>query len=178
MSDQSKVILGNCFQSYSSIWANFLSRNEETNILYYPSAGQDFRPFVFSKKQCLMHCEIEDLGHYIEPTLLIFSDYFPYNDSTLFDTKVLFSDANTFITIEEYCELIPLKGEYNYFFNTEYIECNSSSATGKAIYFNVKIWSHVTKEYYCKDAIYFFYENTNLIDQLFLRHKLQVSHIV
>ena len=178
--NEQKRILGNCFRSNSPIWNDYLSQKEETNILYYPSAGEDLRPMLFSKIECLNYSGLQLTEEkYVEPNLFIFSDYFPFQESRFFDSTTLYSDVNTMIKIEGYCELFPNPQYYNYQFNRSYVDFEKSHATGRAIFFKVKIHSHINGGItYYKQGIYFFYENVNLIDQLFMRHQLPVSHIV
>ncbi|EJF11932.1 hypothetical protein [Pontibacter sp. BAB1700] len=173
-----REILKNCFRSASNLWNNFLDKNEDLNVLYYPSAGEDLRPFVFTRKKSLDYIGINTTGSYVEPDLFIFSDYFPFSESRFFDSKTLHWDMYTSIMIDDYCELQPNAEFFNYAFNQSYVAFSPSQATGKAIFFRARVTSHISKEPQYKYAIYFFYENINLIDQLFIRNKLQISHIV
>jgi hypothetical protein len=117
------------------------------------------------------------LDEYVEPDLFIFSDYFPYRDSTFFDTGILFADKHTSIYVEEFCEIFPSVG-YHYFFDENHVAFKPSRATGRAIFFKAKVTSNNVENSYYKYAIYFFYENVNLIEQLFLINKLPFSHFV
>ncbi len=178
--NEQKRILGNCFRSNSPIWNDYLSQKGETNISYYPSAGEDLRPMLFSKTESLNYSGIDLTDEdYFEPDLFIFSDYFPWSTSRFFDSTTLYSDKKTSLTIEGYCELNPNPQFYTYQFNRLNVDCEPSNATGHAIFFKVKIQSHINGGIsYYKHGIYFFYENVNLIEQLFIRHQLAVSHIV
>lgn len=170
-------ILKFSFYSPSDLWNNFSTPDGSLNTLYYPSAGEDLRPFVFSKKENLQFIGLENNTNYIEPDLFIFSDYFPYPHSRFFDNKTLFFDINTQIYIEDYCEIIPTDN-YQYRFNKKYVHFEPSLATGKAIFFRARISSHKIERSYVKHGIYFFYENVNLIEQLFIKNKMPFSHLV
>ncbi len=173
-----KQILKKCFHSTSNIWESFLEEEGALNILFYPSAGEDLRPFVFSKKENLEYIGLNDShDSYIEPNLLIFSDYFSFENSRFFDSRVLHVDNYTSVCIESYCELIPAD-PYKYTFNEKYVHFKPSHATGKAIFFKAIIDSNRAGGSFCKYAIYFFYENVGLIEQLFLKNKLSFSHFV
>lgn len=173
-----KEILSSCFKSSSQLWNSFLAEEGEINTLYYPSAGEDMRPFVFSKKENLEFMGLNtDEEIYVEPDLFIFSDYFPFSNSRFFDSRYLHWDNYTCLYIENYCELTPTIN-YNYVFNDSYVDFKPSQATGKAIFFKVKVDSHRVSNSYFKYGIYFFYENVNLIEQLFLKNKLPFSHLV
>ena len=174
-----RAILDTCFSSSSSLWKEFLQDEEDLNILYYPSAGTDLRPFVFSKKECLEYIGTKvNTSNYRDPNFFVFSDYFHNSDSTFFDSKRLHNDAYTTIFIENFCEIRPKSPAFNYNFNREYVAFDAQPTTGKAIFFKVRIESHVLKESFYRYGVYFFYENVNLVDQLFLKHSLPVSHLV
>ena len=173
-----REILKSCFYSSSNLWESFTNEVGELNTLYYPSAGEDMRPFVFSKKENLIFMGLDlTKNNYIEPNFFIFSDYFPFPNSRFFDSNYLYWDNYTKIYIEDYCELFPTNN-YKYSFNKKNVHFEPSQATGKAIFFRTKITSHKVKESYCKYGIYFFYENVNLIEQLFLKNKMSFSHLV
>lgn len=171
-------ILNSCFHSTSTLWQSFASKIGNLNTLYYPSAGEDMRPFVFSNKENLIFMGLDvSKKQYEEPDFYIFSDYFPFSNARFFDSKCLHRDSYTEVFIQDYCELLPTNN-YIYGFNKEYVHFEPSQATGKAIFFKAKVTSHKVKEPYYKYGIYFFYENVNLIEQLFLKNKLTFSHVV
>ena len=172
-----KKTLKNLFSSSSRLWSSFIEKEKELNTLYYPSAGEDLRPFVFSKEENLDFLGLDNIQSYKEPDLFIFSDYFPFENSQFFDSKKLRCDNYTSIIIDDYCELTPTN-QYDYKFNKKHVSSEPSLATGKAIFFKAKITSHRVKDEYFKYGIYFFYENTNLIEQLFLKNNFPISHIV
>lgn len=174
-----RAILDSCFSSPSSLWKDFLQVEENLNILYYPSAGEDLRPFVFSKKECLDYMKTKvNTSNYRDPNFFVFSDYFPGSRSKLFDSNFLHWDAYTSIYIKDFCELHPKNPAFIYHFNREYVAFDAQPTTGKAIFFKARIESHVLKESFERYGVYFFYENVNLVDQLFLKHALPVSHLV
>ena len=173
-----KEILRKCFHSNSRLWNNFLDDKEELLTLFYPSAGEDLRPFLFSKTECLDFIGLNHHnGQYVEPNFFIFSDYFPYGDSRFFDSRILFVDNYTDIRIDDYCELLTTN-HYQYNFNGNHVAFKPGVATGRAIFFRAKINSHKVKGTFYRYAIYFFYENVGLIEQLFLKNKMTFSHVV
>ncbi|MFA5667943.1 MAG: hypothetical protein WC967_01775 [Balneolaceae bacterium] len=154
-----------------------MEEDEELNSLYYPSAGEDLRPFVFSKKENLEFIGLDIVNNYTEPNLFIFSDYFPFSRSQFFDSQILHRDDYTSVTIEDYCEIKPTN-KYDYNFNKKHVHFEPSLATGKAIFFKARIKSHRVNEEYFKYGIYFFYENVNLIEQLFLKNNFSFTHLI
>jgi len=155
-----------------------VSTDEQINILYYPSAGEGLQPFLYSKSEFLQSLGLDTSANgWFEPDLLIFSDYFPYPESTFFDNPTLFSNEIMSVVIQEYCEIMP-GAEFNYFFNHRHVHFDPIKTTGKAVFFRAKVTWHNQDLTFYKHAIYFFYENVNLIDQLFLKHRMAVTHLV
>lgn len=177
MSDPAEALEA-CFESPSPQWVEFLERFSKTpqRVAYYPSAYQDLRPFLYWKAAGLRHQGIELPVDYEEPNLWVFSDYFPNASSTLFDTKELHRDEHTVIRILDFCEICSVPDKFEYRVNKAYTDLPSSHATGKAVWFRAQVDSDRMGPYET-DAIYFFYENVNLIDQLFMRHMVPVSHL-
>jgi len=175
-----KEILGKCFKSSSALWQDYLAEEDNPRILYYPSSGEDMRPLVFSDPDCLKYAGVKIADDYAEPELFIFSDYYPHEHSRFFDSKLLHCDNNTSVVIDELCEIFPNSENYNYVFNREFVHFEAGAATGRAVFFQGHVRSHKFRGRRSKpiSVLYFFYENVNLIDQLFLRHKLPVSHLV
>ena len=167
-----------CFESASPKWREFLSRFAKTpqRVAYYPSAGRDLRPLLYWKAEGLKDRGIEPPAEYNEPDLWLFSDYFPDAAANFFDTRTLHFDDRTWIRILDFCEIRPVPGEFEFRVNRDYTDLSSSHATGKAVWFRAQVASD-RMESYEVDAIYFFYENVNLISQLFMRHKVPVTHL-
>lgn len=170
--------LETCFESPSQQWAEFLERFSKTpqRIAYHPSAYQDLRPLLYWKSEGLNDRGIESPTDYQEPDLWVFSDYFPDATSSFFDSRTLHVDDRTVISILDFCEIRPVPSEFEFRVNRDYTDLPDSPATGKAVWFRVRVDSDQMESYEV-DAIYFFYENVNLIHQLFMRHKVPVSHL-
>ncbi len=176
--ESERSILKKCFTSHSNLWNSYVSTDEQINILYYPSAGEGLQPFLYSKIEFLQSLGLDTSANgWFEPDLLIFSDYFPYPESTFFDNPTLFSNEIMSVVIQEYCEIMP-GAEFNYFFNHRHVHFDPIKTTGKAVFFRAKVTWHNQDLTFYKHAIYFFYENVNLIDQLFLKHRMAVTHLV
>lgn len=169
-------ILKSCFHSDASLWQQFNPEGGELHTFFYPSAGSDFRPFVFAKRENLKIKGYADAATFLEPNLFIFSDYYPQLTEGLFDSEYLYQDEHTQIAIEDACELFPSE-RYVYHFNTEYVHFADRARPGKAVFFKAKIVSHQVEQPYFRYGIYFFYENVNLIQQLFLKNKMPFSHL-
>ena len=116
----------------------------------------------------------------VSPNLFIFSDYYPYNNGSLFDSEWLHCDDRTSILLESFCELRPNPAHYRYHFERDHVHFDGSIATGRALFFRANLWSHTFKQKTEKTVygLYFFYENTNVIDQLFLRYGVDIPYLV
>ena len=167
-----------CFRSQSPEWRRFLSRFAKTTqqVAYYPSAYRDLRPLLNWKTEGLRHQGIEVPIEYHEPDLWVFSDYFPQTGSAIFDAETLHDDGRTTIRSLDSCEIHPVAGEFERRVNRAYTAFPPSSATGRSMWFRVRVESDRLGTYEA-DGIYFFYENVNLIHQLFLRHAVPVTHL-
>lgn len=75
---KSREILKNCFHSTSNLWSSFIEDEGELNTLYYPSAVEDLRPFVFSKTETLNFMGLDTVNNnYIEPNFFYILGLFP-----------------------------------------------------------------------------------------------------
>jgi hypothetical protein len=74
-----KQILNTCFTSPSSVWTDFINSKGELDTLYYPSAGLELQPFIYSKAEFLRNESRLKFrqDNYQEPNFFVFSDYFP-----------------------------------------------------------------------------------------------------
>ena len=171
--------LSTCFQSVSPEWMAFLARFADTDqeIAYYPSAGLDFHPALYWKKEGMRLVLSEVPEGYSEPDLWIFSDYFHSGQPDLFDRDFLHRDDRTTMRFESICEISADPEHFLYRHNRNYTGHQSSALTGRAFYFRALVESHKLEPYHF-DGIYFYYENVNLLDQFFLRHSVPVSHLV
>ncbi|MEI6389831.1 MAG: hypothetical protein WCT12_01890 [Verrucomicrobiota bacterium] len=149
-----------------------------------------------------MNLDLDAIG-YEEPDLFIFSDYFFHDpEKNFWDfcakglAKLLgqsqtsddppgrpsfrrirlHADARTTICACQFCEIAPDPAYYRYELLQEYLSFKPSKSTGRAFYFRASIESDRLGTYEL-DAIYFAYNNVNLLQQLFLRHEVPLSHL-
>ncbi|MCS6988042.1 MAG: hypothetical protein NZM06_00805 [Chloroherpetonaceae bacterium] len=159
-----------CFSAKKSeIWKKFLDRlaSSKQRVAYYPSAGDDFDAI-----SVLLDSTMPDV--YVKPDIFIFSDYsnmyISHADFEKCETTIRLCNRN--LRIKNCCELEPNPAHYDYFFNAEYTAFGKQESTGKAFYFQADY------ELYPVDCIYFFYENVNLLSQFFVRHNVNISHLI
>lgn len=198
--------LNACFGSASPLWAAFLARFGKTpqRVAWYPSAGVDLRPMLNWKRESfgLMNLDLTPLG-YEEPNLFIFSDYFFHDPEKNFwdfyakglakllgqsqtsddspgrpsSRRIrLHADGRTMIRACQFCEIAPNPAYYRYELLQQYLRFKPSKSTGRAFYFRASVQSDRLGNYEL-DAIYFAYNNVNLLQQFFLRHEVPLSHL-
>ena len=130
---------GNYFKDKQEAVEFYKNSEENLNILYYPSSGDDLRPFIFTLPSSLDYLGLDHKAqNFEEPDLFIFSDYYPYNNSDLFDSRILFQDDKSSLVIEEYCELFPNQKNFQYTFN----RTGKFLITNETILFTVETVQH------------------------------------
>jgi hypothetical protein len=183
-------ILKRCFKSESSLWHNFVNGKGKLNILFYPSTGDDFSPVINTSQEYYNEhnnsmfdrepFEGNDI-EYFEPDLYIFSDFALLADISedYLPNEIKQIASNYNITINEICEIEPTD-KYQYEFNEDYLVFSIGKNAGKAFFFKMEVENRNTnrnERIENKYGIYFIYNNINLIDELFLKHRLPVSHL-
>jgi hypothetical protein len=144
--------------------------NEEPRIAWYPSAGEDFRPLMF------LHPSSTQLikGEPQFPNIFLFTDYFPWKDSTFLDSKIIYQDEETKVTVEELEMLpdltLPLDPEIVHF-------PEGSHATNKVVFLNVKISSNKLGNI-TYPVLYAFAENETFFSEILLPNNALISHIL
>jgi len=175
-------VLKQCFsvtQGDAKLWENYLSQTDEVRCLYYPSACDDFRPFLFTDPECQAYTGYTPPLGYEAPNLFIFSDYLPGRRGENFYSNVLWADKNTRIEVDSLCVLTPNPTYYQYFFERSHTHFDEGLFAGKVVFFSARVHSHTfqTKSFKQVYALYFVCENSNVIEQLFMRYKIDIPFI-
>jgi hypothetical protein len=168
------------FSSQDGLWEQFIEEQSIENVLYYPSAHEDFL--------CIEHTHVDTVHRnglnaglsYDTPDLYIFSDYYPYHKTAFVNEGgVTFGNDKTAV-IEDIAELQINPNEYNFHLNPAYQDFTPNPEYfGRAFYFKMVFQSLGNQaNTYFIHGVYLFAENVNVIDQLFLRHKLPLSHLI
>ena len=168
------------FSSQDGLWEQFIEEHTIRNVLYYPSADEDFL--------CIEHTHLDTVHRnglnaglsYDTPDLYIFSDYYPHHKTAFVDRGGVDLGNQKIVGIEEITELQINPNEYNFHLNPAYQDFTPNSEYfGKAFYFKMVFQSSGNQaNTYFIHGVYLFAENVNVFDQLFLRHKLPVSHLI
>ncbi len=172
--------LAKIFTSKTGLWEQFIEEQPIKNVLYYPSAHEDFL--------CIEHTHIDTVHRnglnaglsYETPDLYIFSDYYPGQETAFVDLGGVDLGNQKIVCIEEITELQINPNEFEFKLNPAYRDFTPNPEYfGRAFYFKMvfqSIGNHANT--YFIHGVYLFAENVNVIDQLFLRHKLPLSHLI
>jgi hypothetical protein len=172
--------LAKLFASKTGLWEQFLEEQPIKNVLYYPSADEDFL--------CIEHTHVDTVHRnglnaglsYDTPELYIFSDYYPHHKTAFVNEGGVTFGNNKTAVIEDIAELQINPNEYNFNLNPAYQDFTPNPEYfGRAFYFKMVFQSLGNQaNTYFIHGVYLFAENVNVIDQLFLRHKLPLSHLI
>lgn len=170
----SRQLLSNLNGSKNGQLKKFLNGfNGEPRIAWYPSAGQDFRALLYldpSFSQLQPATEVEPQP----PDLFLFTDYFPWQSSKFLDTKTIYLDNRTSVTIEHIEELprlnLPLHEELVHF-------VEGSTATDRAVFLKIRIDSDKLGSI-SYPVIYAFAENETFFCKKLVPHEAIISHII
>ncbi|OGB69821.1 MAG: hypothetical protein A2486_04435 [Burkholderiales bacterium RIFOXYC12_FULL_65_23] len=147
--------------------------DHEPRIAWYPSAGEDFRDLMY------LHPGFRELSPAAQPepaapSIFLHSDYFPWKSSRFLDSRWLYRDHRTHISVKAVEELprldLPLDPGIVHF-------PEGSSATGRVLFMQLEVNSDPLG-CFSVPLIYAFVENAALCATRMLPHQARVSHIV
>ncbi len=159
-----KSVLSFANENDEQYWDN-LFRNKEDNILWYLSAGRDFRDLLFFHPSYLKQ--------EIYPQLFVHTDFLDYYKKDI-KGNILYEDKKTKISIENKIN-INFNNEFHYFTDPRIVELKPSSP--KVSLMELKIESDVLGTFY-RPLLYFIIENNNFFEEIILKKHLSISHLV
>ena len=145
----------------------------EPRIAWYPSAGEDFRALLY------LHPNFSNShpasGHEPQaPDLFLFTDYFPWQNSSFLDNTIIYSDDRKSIFIESIEELPRLKLPLH----NEIVDFPlGSSATDRAVFLKIRIESDKLGSI-TYPVLYAFAENETFYCKKIIPNKATISHII
>jgi hypothetical protein len=149
------------------------SLGREPRIAWYPSAGEDFRALLYL---CPGYTSQYPAGGHepSPPDLFLFTDYFPWSQSTFLDTRELHVDGRTRVSVRHFESLprqdLPL--------DLEIIDFpQGSPATGQAVFLELDVESDVLGKM-TWPLIYVFCENEPFCARRILADGGKISHVV
>jgi hypothetical protein len=145
----------------------------DPNIVWYPSAGTDFRPLLLLSPQYadVLGLQSQEIPF---PDIFLFSDYYPWESSSFLDTPLIYKDKHTEVVFTDVEMLspryLPLDPEILLFLDRK------PKAYGQVIFLKVQIKSDLlgTLEY---PVLYVFNENEAFCSKVLLPQKARISHI-
>jgi len=191
----SAAAFSKCFRADNpTLWNEFVERFSATpgHVCYYPSAGSDFRPLVYQQitgmeesgligknRTSLDTSDAPEVPgtEYAAPNLWILSDFCAVDPPNWLASGVQHRDAKVEVKTLAITEIHANARHFNMQVNEAYISLPTSNATGRAFFLRLSVRNAVIGEVEV-DALYFCYENINLIHQFFLRHQVPISHLV
>ena len=170
----SKELLYNLNNNKNGHLKSFLDQfMGEPRIAWYPSAGQDFRALLYLTDNYSKHNPGSKQDP-PSPDLFLFTDYFPWSSSKFLDSKTIYKDDRTIMSVESIEELpklqLPLHSEIIDF-------PEGSKATNRVLFLNVKIESDRLGNM-SFPVLYAFAENETFYCQKLIPNKAIISHIV
>jgi len=169
-----KKLLLNLNGNKTGLFKKFLDEfNGEPRIAWYPSAGTDFRALLYlhptySKANPATGQEPQP------PDLFLFTDYFPWQNSTFLDNRTVYSDSRTTVYIEHIEELPKL----NLKLHERLVDFKEgSTATDRAVFLKVKIDSD-TLGTITYPVLYAFAENVAFYCNKIIPNEAIISHII
>ena len=142
---------------------------ENPSVLWYPSAGNDFRDILEMTKD---RAKIHNID--LLPRLIIHTDY---NAGWIDFNNTPYNDGRTLVEVEQKFEL-ELINDIDYEVSPRYVYFPDAAPSEPTIYLmDIKITSDSLGIVH-RSIIYFLFENINFLDQIILKNNLPISHIV
>lgn len=134
------------------------------NILWYPSAGDDFRDMIEGHRTP------------VEPDLYFHSDYNASPEFYQLKRGRVYSDDKTTIRIRDVQEL-EFVDAVNYHVSPE-IASFPEHANKELKIFLLDMSAHIDSGSKTAKVIYFYMENINFMEEVLFKHNLKISHVV
>lgn len=164
-----KILRGIDGQSQTQLDNLSKSIGDNPNILWYPSAGNDYRDILELTHERAQFHGITEL-----PDLFIHTDY---NQQFLRLTGNAHNDFGTNVRIENRFELQLIQNvQYN--INPEFVDSPDDAPIEPTIYLlDISVTSKILGEVK-KTIIYFLFENINFLDEVILKNNIPISFLV
>lgn len=145
---------------------------DEPRIAWYPSSGEDFRELLY------LHPNFSKLNPAHEeepdaPDFFLHTDYFPWQNSSFLDTKTIYNDHRTTITVEE-IEHLP---NLDLALNEEIVSLKPSIATNKAVFLKLKVQCDQL-ETFTRNVVYAFGENEAFYCNKLIPNNARITHVI
>lgn len=151
-------------------WKNNLSGKEQ--ICYYPASGADYRDIIYTSPEMQTKFGLKSI-----PNLYVHSDYAYYGNigGDIPDAgEYLYKSEPTNVKILEKHQLVPKLNSINYILDQNFLGYKNIKEPEEKIHFLIlNIHSDKLQERIVP-LIYFHFENFNLIEELYIKHKINI----
>jgi hypothetical protein len=168
-----KILSGKNKQAQNRIEEHSNSLGDNPNILWYPSAGIDFRDILeLSPKRARDH-RVTEL-----PDLFIHTDYKPcWGVDWLNSGGIVYDDNRTSVRIKNIFELQLIK-KFQYSINPEFVDFPNDAPIEPTIYLlDILVTSNILGMVR-QTVIYFLFENINFLDEIILKNNIPITFLV
>lgn len=149
--------------------------NDEPNICWYPSAGNDFLDMLYLSRAYSEFNPSKELNEPV-PDIFIHTDFMPSEYSNFLERKVLYNRNKTIIVshhMEELSDLcLPIVPGLASMFRPD------GKASGKVYYMKLQIINQTMDTSHSAHLIYAFVENAAFCADVLLKHNARLSHAV
>jgi hypothetical protein len=146
-----------------------LALGENPSLSWYPSAGNDYRDLMEFTTQ---RGQVNGLVAF--PDLLIHTDYMP---TWVTQQNPLYDDGRTKVEMDGIFEL-ELTVDIDYHVSSAHVVFKNDASPVPLIYLMDVTLTSETLGTTKKPVLYFLFENINFLDQILLKHKIRISHLV
>lgn len=146
----------------------------EPRICWYPSAGEDFRSLLYLNKKYTSEINPSFEEEPLPPDLFVFTDYFPWTNSTFLDNRTIYFDGRTSIFIKDFEELPKNNLKLH---DESVIFPEGSVATGRTVFMTIEIVSDKLGKITCP-VLYCFAENETFYREKIKPHKGVMTHVI
>jgi len=152
----------------------FFSGIQEEKILWYPSAGNDFRDILeMTPSRLRLH------GISEAPNIICHTDYADSGMTIDVNKLILHQDTRTTVRLVKKCDVVLRPDiDFTHYIDPEYVSFPCSLYDRPFIYFiTLKITSKTLGEIYA-NVFYFKFENYNFLEQIILKNDITITHFV
>jgi hypothetical protein len=170
----SKELLYHLNGNRNGLFKKWLDHFEgEPRIAWYPSAGEDFRDLMYLHPNYskLNPAKKEEPKH---PDVFLHTDYFPWTRSSFLDSRILYEDKKSQITVDEIEEL----PKVNLPFDEGIVDFpRKNLASDRVIFLKINVDSRVVGSFNAF-VLYIFAENEAFCAKKILPYNGKMSHII
>ena len=144
----------------------------EPRIAWYPSVGEDFRALLYlSPEYARINPPSEPEP--LPPDIFLFTDYFPDSSSSFLDSREIYLDDRTRISVNKIEEL----PRVDLSLDKEIVDLQGSHATGHAVFMEIEASSNILGKH-SYPVVYVFAENESFCAKKLIPLDAKISHVI